>query len=172
MQIEFFNITSYCGISSNAEHFYVKHLDAKYLEETLQFTMTDRLEELAGETGEELRYIPTKEEAESIARKDYPDYDRTLTPEKRETFREITIGDLLETGTTRFPSVMRIIREVRRQFPDAVLYFMVYGSRKDFIKWRIAQKDNQKELDELLCPSKKAKSREPAKETDLQLSKE
>jgi hypothetical protein len=170
MQIEFFNITSYCGISSNAEHFYVKHLDAKYLEETLQFTMTDRLEELAGETGEELRYIPTKEEAESIARKDYPDYDRTLTPEKRETFREITIGDLLETGTTRFPSVMRIIREVRRQFPDAVLYFMAHGSRKDFKKWCMAQTRDQEELEELLCPDRKTNNVKNAKKPDLQLS--
>lgn len=154
MQIEFFNITTYQGISCDAEHFYAKHENASYFEEMLW--STDRLQELKGSTGNDFRYIPSKEEAEQIAKKDYPDRDRTLTPEQREEYRETTVGDLLEYGTARFPSILRIIQEARSRYPDAVLYFTLFGSRKEFVKWCSADKSRFEKIVKLLTPDKKS----------------
>ena len=153
MQIEFFDITSFRGISSNAEHFYAKHLDGSYMEEMLW--STDRLEQLRGGTGEDFRYIPARDEAEAMARKDYPASDQTLDGKNRTIFRETAIRDLLEKGTGRFPTIMRIIEEARRRYPDAVLHFTLFGSRKEFIKWCTADKSRFAKAVKLLSPERK-----------------
>ena len=132
MDIQFINITSFIGISANAVHYYAKLLDTKYLEEYLMDT--NEMDNLCDGTGEEMRYTPTEDEARAMAAADYPDMDLTLTPEKRKAFREIAEGDYLEYGTTRFPSILRIIQETRKRFPDSALFFTLYGSRKSFMK--------------------------------------
>ncbi len=149
MEIQFINITSFRGISVGAVHYYAKVLDTRYFDELLMGT--DKLENLCGRSGEEMRYTPTKEEAKAMAVADYPDTDLTLTPEKMELFREIAEGDYLEYGTTRFPSILRIAQEARKRFPNAVLYFMLYGSRKDFQAYlKIMMDKGDKELFKLL----------------------
>ena len=133
MEIQFIDISSFRGISYGAEHYYAKLLDTKDFEALLMGA--DKLENLCGSTGEEMKFIPTEEEARAMAAGDYPNTDLSLTPEKREAFREIAEGDYLEYGTRRFPSILRIVQETRKRFPNAVLYFMIYGSRKDFLTY-------------------------------------
>lgn len=157
MEIQLINITSYIGISAEAEHFYAKVANpGRHLAETLSFENSGAdLEHICGyHCNEALRYFPTKEEAEAYAKKDYPDYDRTMDDETRKRCREVAIGDLLEYGTIRFPSLLSVIKTAREKWPSAYLYFTLEGCRKSFLKM-IFEKDMthiKPEYEEYLLP--------------------
>lgn len=136
MEIQLINIETYMGMSSNAEHFYAKVVKQEDIEDVIAFeNASARLESLCDyRSTEELRYFPTKEEAEIYAKKDFPDYDRTMNDEERWRRRVVEVGDLLEYGTIRFPSVLSIVKTARERWPAACLYFTFRGRRDAFQK--------------------------------------
>jgi hypothetical protein len=144
MEIQFVDITSYRGISSDAEHFYARVGAPKDVQE-FYITCMD-CDVNAGvyfHDERQLRYFPTEEEARSLWQKDHGFDKREITLK----YKEDDIADLVETGTIRFPSIEAIIKKAKEEFPDAVICFSISGSRKEFVKWfiRTAEGDQAKE---------------------------
>lgn len=129
MQIEFIDITSFRGLSSEAEHFYAAIGEPSWVQEALlsdpgctpnrgvNFINTKKL-----------RHYPSREEAEAMWEKDNHWNQNPFVKEHRED----TILDLMEDGTQRFPSIETIIKAARKKFPDSYLCFSFSGSVKEF----------------------------------------
>ena len=136
MKIKFIDITTYRGISSEAEHFYAKIARPGYAADMVAFDFGTTFDTCCRDYGgEDLRFFPTRKQAEKYAEKDHPSYlVRTIGEEELNKRRKWLIEDLLEDGTIRFPSVLDIIKAAREKYPDALLYFTFCGSHKEFLK--------------------------------------
>ena len=153
MKLTFINITSYRGISSNAEHFYAKVARPDYNGKYLVIDYGWSLDACSDDfKGEELRYIPDEATAREMAKKDFG-RDRSYTEAERIQLIEHTTADILEYGTTRFPSVEEILREARRRYQDSFFYVTYHRSHRDFLKYFCCRdgKEN-KEVTSLLLP--------------------
>lgn len=161
MEIQLINIETYIGISSEAKHFYAKVVKQEDIEEVIAFeNASARLESLCDyRSAEELRYYPSKEEAEIYAKKDFPDHDRTMNDEERRRRRAVETGDLLEYGTIRFPSILSVVKTAREKWPEACLYFTFQGRRERFLKLILNKEQTELKpgFKELLLPAKKKK---------------
>lgn len=137
MQIEFINITTYKGISSDAEHFYASVGKPDMVQE---FLLTDPVSKPESGVffGSEdlLRHFPSPEEAEAMWQKDHG-HDRVT-----DKWHDEQVQSIVKDGTIRFPSILTIVRAARGRFPDAKLCFCFRGSRKEFV--RILQFEMQK----------------------------
>ena len=132
MDYQFIDITSYRGISSNAEHFYAKIGSPDYVQEELLTTLS--CEPTTGQVyvhGKELRYNPSEQEAEDMWKKDNQFLPGTYTS----SLKRDQIKELMEHGTIRFPSILAIIKRAREMFPESILCFSFNGSRKEFVKY-------------------------------------
>ncbi len=151
MNIEYIDITSYRGISSDAEHFYARAGEPSWVQEML---LTDTAckpnSGVSYVNGEELRHFPSREEAEALWEKDHGKNHALASTEWKET----EIRSFQEKGTIRFPSLAAVIRAARKRFPDAVLCFSYSGSVKEFasIVLKISSHDKEfaKELENLI----------------------
>lgn len=131
MDIEYINITTYKGISSNADHFYATIGSIGYLQENLIVDFACKPESgVMFSTLDELRYYPSKKEAEELWMKDYG-WD---VKSNDKVHHDFYIQDVVEKGTIRFPSVLSIVQTVRKKYPNSVLCFLFQGSRKAFIE--------------------------------------
>lgn len=121
MNVEYIDITSYRGISSNAEHYYAKVA-----------VFDDRTYEcfIAGEHpytfDKELLFYPDREQAIQLCKKD-----------NKMAFYEIAVSeeqieDMMKNGTIRFPNVLEVVRQARKQYPNAILKFYMYGYERNF----------------------------------------
>ena len=126
MNIEYIDITSYRGISSNAEHYYAKVavFDSKTYECFI-----------AGEHpytfDEELLFYPNREQAIQLCRK-----DNEMSCYKIPTaISEEQIEDMMKRGTIRFPNVLEVVRQARKQYPNAILKFYMYGYERKFASY-------------------------------------
>lgn len=129
MEIQFIDITSYRGISSEAEHYYAKLGELSYMQENLLVQASCEANTgISFVNGEELKYFPTPEEARAMWEKDHG-RDKSELVQK---WKEDDILDLQESGTIRFPSILSIVKKAREMFPGAVLCFSICGSRKAF----------------------------------------
>lgn len=129
MEIQFIDITSYRGISSDAEHYYAKLGEISYMQENLLVQASCEANTgISFVNGEELRYFPSPEEARAMWEKDHGRDKRELV----QKWKEDDILDLQESGTIRFPSILSIVKRAREMFPSAVLCFSMCGSRKAF----------------------------------------
>lgn len=141
MDIQFIDITTYRGISSEAEHFYAKVGSPNYTQENY-LVMLDCPPEsgvMFGESAENLRYMPSYEEAKALYLKDnYNVRDRDLGK-----LDEDDIMMMVEDGTTRFPSILSIVKRAKDLYPDSILCFSISGYRKEFVKWIQRNKDSE-----------------------------
>ena len=157
MEIQLIDINTYAGISSNAKHFYANYVPQKSVEDTLAFDINGDLENLCVyHASEELKYFPTREDAQAYAVNDYPDHDRTITEERKRELREWAVKDLVENGTIRFPSILSIVKTARKKWPDACLYFTFRGKRKGFLKLVLDKQFSQAdpEIEKVLLPKR------------------
>lgn len=147
MQIEFINITTYAGISSEAEHYYAK---IGYNNMHQEMLLTDsHCKPDSGIfyiNGKSLIYFPTRKEAEQMWEKDH-----RWEKDKLEIARhkEGEILDFMEDGTQRFPSILEIIRAARKKFPKTMLCFSFQGSVSEFTKRikKLCQNDKEYETE-------------------------
>lgn len=153
MKLTFINITSYQGISSAAEHFYAKVARPGYNGKYLVLDYGWSLDACSDDfKGEELRYIPDEATAREMAKKDYG-RDMSYTEAERIQRIEVATADILEYGTTRFPSVVEILREARRRHPDSFFYVTFCRDHKNFIKYFCCRDGKEdKEVTSLLLP--------------------
>lgn len=157
MHIEFIDITTYRGISSEAEHFYAKVSRPNYNADMVALDIGTNFQTCSGDIGgEALRFFPTREQAEKYAEKDYPAALKyTIGEEEMNRRRRWLVEELLENGTIRFPSAIEVIKGARKKFPDAVLYFTFCGSHKEFLKRFCFDRETSKvnpEIERLLIP--------------------
>lgn len=133
MQIEFIDISSFRGVSANAEHYYAKVSRPGYMADLAALDVSVGLQTFCGDpNGETLRFFPDKEQARALAEKD--NGLGFLPPEERKARVQSDIEDLMEDGTYRFPSIIEIVRSARKRYPTAVLYFTLHGSHKAFLQ--------------------------------------
>lgn len=109
------NITSYIGISADAEHYYCRYRELSQTE--LCEYIHGTYERLYGATinGTDLLRKVTEEEAEQLA----------ASP--------CEVLDMVEYGTIRFVSVHQITEELRRQFPESNLIITMHESVKEYV---------------------------------------
>ena len=130
MNYQFIDITSYRGISSDAEHWYAKIGVNDYTQEDLLFTAAAKVNcGVLYVNGEELRYYPTEEEATAMYRKDNWE-KKTLDEFDMERIRDVTLN-----GTIRFPSILAVVKAAKKMFPDAMICFSICGSQSEFAKY-------------------------------------
>ena len=148
MDFQFIDITTYRGISSNAEHFYAKVGKPEYTQENI--VVMQSCEPGTGVSfinGEELKYYPSKKEARKMWEKDNGYSESTFVLENKERM----ISDCMKEGTIRFPSIPAIIKRARETFPDSILCFSIRESRKEFVKYLLSlEKRDKKTLDKIL----------------------
>ena len=145
MQIEFIDITTYAGISSEAEHYYAK---IGYNNIHQEMLLTDSLckpnSGIFYINGKSLIYFPKREEAEQMWEKDHR-WEKNK-PEIAKHMED-DILDSMENGTQRFPSILEIIRAARKKFPKTMLCFSFQGSVSEFTKRIIKQCQKDKEYE-------------------------
>ena len=141
MQIDFIDITSFRGLSSEAEHFYAAIGKPSWIQEALLSDPDCKPNEgVSYHETEKLRYFPTREEAEAMWEKDnHWDKDPFV-----QSHREDTILTLMEEGTQRFPTVTAIIKAARKRFPCSYLCFSFAGSVKEFNRLFIKSEEKNK----------------------------
>ena len=156
MQIEFIDITTYRGISSDAEHFYAKRATstAKVQESLLDGS---GLESMSYWCDEDVKFMPDREQAEQLCRKD--NKMAWGTQAESHPVTEEQIREMIQNGTIRFPSIEALLKQVRKDHPNAVLCFSIHGSRKVFTNWLNGLYETDKEklqriLDIILLPKK------------------
>ena len=143
MNIEYIDITSYRGISSNAEHYYAKA--ATFNDKTYQCFISG---EHPYTFDEELLFYPNREQAIQLCKKDnqMAFYETAISEEQ--------IEDMMKRGTIRFPSVLEVVRQARKQYPNAILKFYMYGYERKFASYLDAlnkyDKETVNEIVELL----------------------
>jgi len=129
MQIEFINITTFKGISSDAEHFYASVGKPDMVQECLLTDSGSKPESGVFFGSEDmLRHFPSEEEAEAIWQKDHGHGRLT------DKWHDEQVQSIVKDGTIRFPSIFAVIRAARKRFPDSKLCFCFRGSRKEFVR--------------------------------------
>ena len=148
MDIQFINITSFIGISSNAEHFYATVGDPKYLQENLLTIVgMDMSSGVSFNDNHKVKYHPNEQEAIQLWQKDHG-HDKNPVTLK---WKEDTIKEYMEDGTYRFPSVLAVVRRARELFPKSILCFSMNSSRNQFAKYITKLYENNKKLaDEII----------------------
>ena len=146
MEIQFIDITTYRGISSNADHFYAKIGEVG---EAQEYYMTMKLlddicEGVSFINTPDLIYYPSKQEAINLWEKDNGWNKSNISPKSRET----AIDDLVKNGTIRFPSILSIIKTAKEKFPNALLVFSYCGRRKNFVN--LLSKYDEKSICEMI----------------------
>ena len=132
MKLEFIDITSYIGISSEAEHYYATVGDPKYVQENyVTMVGCDVTSGVTFMNQRKLRYFPSREEAEKLWQKDNGFSRDPFTI----AHKADTIADLMEDGTARFPSIISIVKKAKEEFPDSVLCFSLNGNRNEFVRY-------------------------------------
>lgn len=116
------NISSYAGISVNAEHVYCKYKVFDRIIDILHNTYDlDDFSASSTINGEELKWYPNEEQAKYLEDKDgassYCDFEYYMT-----------------FGTIRFNSDHQITMELRKQFPDCNLIIMHNDSIKSYYR--------------------------------------
>ena len=143
MDIQFINITSYRGISSNAEHYY-----ARFASENEKELIAEDIfcgYSVATYCNTDMLFFPDREQAIALIKKDN---QMTGSPFK-ENIDDDTIAVYMERGTIRFPSILDIIKQARKQFPQAIFKFYLQGSEDEFRKyWRRRYESGDKETAE------------------------
>ena len=137
MDIQFINITTYRGISSNAEHYYARlATDATKVQESFM----EGFEIYS--FSEDLLFFPEREQAVELCRKENSmrGIDSVVSEEQ--------IEKMMDEGTIRFLSVFDVVETARKKFPGSVLVFLMNGTKKEFIKYLQSLIDHKK--DELL----------------------
>lgn len=134
MEIQLISITTYRGISSDAEHFYAKAAKREQVEESLMFNSVSKLESICSNIydGEELKFFPDRIEAIDMCKK-----DNQMMWNGKGAIKPITeeqIWEMQNNGTIRFPSVLSVIKTARKKWPEAVLFFTLQHSRERFLK--------------------------------------
>lgn len=149
MDIQFIDITSYRGISSNAEHYYAKVGDPKDVQENAVVSLSfDLGSGVCFISKNDLKYYPTQYEAEKMWEKDNGSY---INDPSVASLKSTSISILQKEGTIRFPSILSIVKEAKKKFPDSILCFSIRGSRKEFVKYMQNLYDNNRKLlDEIL----------------------
>lgn len=139
MEVQFINITTYKGISSDADHYYGRVGDARDLQEYYLFNIACKPDEgvLYVGDGKDLRHFPSREEATELFFKDNADKQGKPLSE----FDKKRIDAMVRGGVPRFPSVISLVRAARKEFPDATLCFSYQGSRTEFAK--LLARDNE-----------------------------
>ena len=124
MNIEYIDITSYRGISSNAEHYYAKV--AVFDNETYECFITD---EHPYTFDKDLLFYPDREQAIELCTKDNQMgfYSIAVSEEQ--------IDRIMKEGTIRFPNVLEVVRQARKQYPNAILKFYMYGNSQKFASY-------------------------------------
>lgn len=134
MDIQFIDITSFAGISSDAEHFYALIGNPKFCQEDY-ITMTDYCSPESGVIFscdcEHLLFFPTVKQAEYLSKKD-----------NHNVIDEDVVNDYVKNGTKRFPSIVEVVRAARKRFYNSLLVFSINGSRKEFAKLLNKHKDD------------------------------
>jgi len=145
MQIEFINITTYKGISSDAEHFYASVGEPDMVQERLLTDLGAKPESGVFFGSEDmLRHFPSAEEAEAMWQKDYG-HDRLTN-----RCHDEQVQSIVKDGTIRFPSILAVVHAARGRFPDAKLCFCFQGSRKEFVRvLQLEMQKHQKLMDEI-----------------------
>ena len=148
MEIQFINITSFIDVSAEAEHYYARIASREHVCRSLQSNV--ELSTLCDTTkGERLIYSPTENEALAIAKKDNEigvDIATIIDIAK----------ELQEDGTTRFPSIQKIMETAREKFPEAIIIYTYEGSREKFLNLlREIQKRNP-DISKLMFPNEKS----------------
>ena len=146
MDIQFIDITSFRGISSDAEHFYAKIGKVKNSQEYLLTmpVMTDICDGVSFTNEPHLRYYPDEREARRLWEKDNGHTRQDLIVIRKEK----AIAELQEDGTIRFPSILSIVKRARELFPDSLLVFSFCKSRKQFVK--LLSRHDEKTIMEIL----------------------
>lgn len=148
MHIEFINITTFQGISSDAEHFYAKVARQENYAEQIAIDCGTSFDTCGNDYfGTELKYYPTREEAEKMVLKDNPKKYVDRNNETYKKLKEINIETYMN-GTIRFPDIMSILRTARKTYPDAVFYCSFHGSHKEFLR-RFLFDENDKIIPEV-----------------------
>lgn len=141
MDIQFIDITSFIGISSDAEHYYAKIGEPKYLQEDYLFYADCKPNNGVMFT-KDLHYYPNRDEAKAMVEKDNsPEMLKQFGPD----FMEHRIDDYVINGTIRFPSILEVIKAAREYFPDSTLCFSIRGSMNEFVKYMHSLSDDKTE---------------------------
>ena len=141
MDVQFIDITSYRGISADAEHFYAKiGYPSKDCQE---YYITDMGGDITRgiwfTNGRSLRYYPSEKEARQLWQKDHG-FDKDPITLKN---KEDDILALQEDGTIRFPSILSIVKEAKKEFPNSIICFSYSGYRKEFVKIILKMDENK-----------------------------
>ena len=139
MDYQFINITTYRGISSNAEHFYATIGENSYAQENL-ISMLDGRPNTGISYGDiDLVHYPTLEEAKVLFLK----YHFEARNRELMDIEKKRIAMDVEDGVHQFPSILSIVEESKKKFPNSVLCFSLNGSVKDFVRWMHRNKDSE-----------------------------
>lgn len=140
MDVQFIDITSFIGVSSNAEHYYAKVGEAKHTQKHYLFDLGCKPESGVLFNGRDLRYYPSEEEAVALYKKD--NWGKPVDMD--------CVMELQEEGTIRFPSILSIVKAAKKEFPNSVLCFSISGSRKMFTKYLQSLKGITEEITKIL----------------------
>lgn len=140
MDVQFIDITSFIGASSNAEHYYAKVGKPEYTQEHYLFDLGCKPESGVLFNGRDLRYYPSEEEAVALYKKD--NWGKPVDMD--------CVMELQEEGTIRFPSILSIVKAAKKEFPNSVLCFSISGSRKMFTKYLQSLKGITEEITKIL----------------------
>ena len=145
MDYQFIDITSYRGISSNAEHWYAKVGNPNLAQEEMLFDLGMQVNGgISYVNGEELKYYPSLDEAIEMYKKDNAPREDFNEWDKRR------IKDILNDGTIRFPSILAIILTAKNRFPNSILCFSICGYQKQFAKYMLDHKDIAKQASDII----------------------
>lgn len=128
MDIQYINISSFRGISSEAEHYY-----AKFVPEERKRDVAESIFEGGNPTihcSKNLLFYPTREQAIDLIKK-----DNRIEGQFHKEPTENVIAKYMEDGTYRFPSILDIIKEARKMFPGSILCFALQESMDAFRKY-------------------------------------
>lgn len=123
MNIEYINITSYRGISSNADHYYAKY-HAPNEDDFDAFIDGERPHSF----DTDLKFYPDRQQAVELCRKDNQMLYGVHAPE----ITESQVENMMADGTIRFPSILEVIKTARKKFPNAILCIYLHRSHTAF----------------------------------------
>lgn len=126
MRVEYINITSYRGISSNAEHYYAA---IATMQEDSYAAFIDGEHPYSFDT--ELKFFPDREQAITLCKKD----NQMIYGIKAPEITEDQIWQMQYDGTIRFPSILEIVRTARKNYPHSILCFYIAGNQRAFANY-------------------------------------
>lgn len=139
MDYQFINITTFRGVSSEAEHFYATIGEPKYAQENLLTMAGCSLETgVIFVNGKNLLYMPSYDEAKDIYLKDHYNVRNRDLNASDEDF----IMEMVEDGTPRFPSILAVVEAARNKFPESVLCFCMFEKSDEFRKWMMRNQNS------------------------------